>query len=229
MALVDWIRRHIGRSLQSGPPLFRVVERATGRVITTSADRETAFGLLNVELERGHSWSDLDLLDESGESLMLRQQQRAVDLMLPPSSRPTYYLTLDEARSMEDSYVVADGDWGGQVYFTIPASQIACDEERVRQLVREIDQVCWGGQEEGSLGVNYRSGLPGEDVVGGMGGGVLERGLWVHDEIRQLGWESAIARVLGGEVDALDPPVRRSADPSDGSRANRPRSQTPRE
>ena len=138
---------------------------------------------------------------------------------MPLSSRPTYYMTLDEARSIDGSYVVADGDWGGQVYFTIPAAQVACNEERLRRLVREIDLVCWGGQEEGSLGVNFRSGIPGEGVAGGMGGGALEGGLWVHDEIRQLGWESAIARVLGGEVDALAPPVPGRPDPSEDSEA----------
>lgn len=224
MTLFDMIRRRIGRSPQSEPSLFRLVERGTGRVIATTADRETAFGLLNVEVGRGRGWDDLDLLDESGESLMVRQHERAVDLTLPRSSRPTYYVTLVEARSIENSYVVADGDWGGQVYFTIPAAEVACSEERVRQLVREVDQVCWGGQEEGSLGVNFRSGTPGEGVVGGMGGGVLRGGLWVHDEISQLGWKPAIGRVLAGKVDALDPPV-----PGRGGRpeAELPGSQTP--
>jgi hypothetical protein len=150
-------------------------------------------------------WDDLELLDPVGESLMIRDGERAVDRVLPPEARPAYLGALSEARDA-GGYVILDGDWGGQVYVTAPATAVACDPARLGELLRGIDASAWGDQGDGSRKITYRSGAPGASVAGGMGGGVLLDRPWIHPELVQLGLGDAIGDVLAGRADALPNP-----------------------
>lgn len=182
-------------------PGYRLIELATGRVMGRSHDREVAFGLLRDAEAQGHAWEALDLLDPSGQSLMIREHERAVDHAL--GVPVTYHHTLEEARAA-DGWVILDGDWGGQVYLTSPASLVRIDHNGLKTLLHEIDLESWGGQEEASLSINFRVGAHGDVVGGGMGGGRLDRASpWIHPELVQLGLSDAINAVLAGEIGNL--------------------------
>jgi hypothetical protein len=185
---------------------YRLLERATGRQLGAAGDRDAAFALLDDAREAGMTWDELELLGPDGESLMIRGGERIVDKFLPRSGRPVYYPTLAEAQAV-GGWVVLEGDWGGQIFLTAPASMIDVSEERLRALLHEIDLEAWGRQGESSLGIHYVGGPLGRVMAGGMGGGVLLDDLWLHPELVQLGWSTAIRDALAGRLEALPIPV----------------------
>jgi len=106
-------------------------------------------------------------------------------------------------------FVVADGDWGGQIYFSVPKSMMHKDAD-VIGLVVFVDRKEWGCNESEGWNVcdrnplkNYESekadyesdeefeevwGKPSDTdwncVGGGMGGGLLLKDdVWVHPDI----------------------------------------------
>ena len=51
--------------------------------------------------------------------------------------------TLDEARQVPDAYAILEGDYGGQTYVTAPARLIQCDEQALRYLLQDLDDLAW--------------------------------------------------------------------------------------
>jgi len=53
---------------------------------------------------------------------------------------PYYALgSLEEARTISDAVVILEGDYGGQIYATCPASQVKCSEPALHHLLRDLD------------------------------------------------------------------------------------------
>jgi hypothetical protein len=196
------LRRARARGL-ARPGEYRLIEVATGRLLGTSTDRERAFARLRDAQAQGLAWDALDLLDPNGHSLMIREHERSVDHAMGVDV--SYLHSLAEAQA-ESAWVILDGDWGGQVYLTAPAVIVGIDEAGLSRLIHEIDLEAWGGQEEGSLSITYRRGAVGDGVWGGMGGGALLAGLWIHPELDQLGWFDGIEAMLLGRIDHLPTP-----------------------
>ena len=118
------------------------------------------------------------------------------------------YKTLQEARSDPDAVVILEGDWGGMIYVVAPLNLVRCDEDRLRQLLVDLDVVAWGppdGQEEGGRDLLYEHQPVGSGIPGGMGGAASTGELWVHQELVRLGIQDSIARVLSGELDRIPP------------------------
>lgn len=92
--------------------------------------------------------------------------------------------SLEDAKNDSGGYVVFHGDEGGQVYLTIPARQVNCTEADLSVLLAKIDHECWDNPRT-SL-VYFEHGEPGQSIPGGMGGGVLTDGLWLHDKITPM-------------------------------------------
>lgn len=104
--------------------------------------------------------------------------------------------TLAEAQAADDGVVVMEGDDGGQIYLTCPARLITCDELALEQLLNDLDSFGWNDPELAR--VFYERTPVGAGIGGGMGGGVVVEGLWLHEELRKLELEEPVRAVLEG-------------------------------
>ena len=103
------------------------------------------------------------------------------------------YSDLETAKSDPNAYVVMEGDWGGQIYLTCPVKYVICDEDMLRKILKKIDHMCWKGNGGDGAEIYYETWSQGEDVPGGMGGGLATDGLWIHPKILE---ENDIAEEL---------------------------------
>ncbi len=104
------------------------------------------------------------------------------------------FRTLVEAQADPEGIVVFEGDDGGQIYLVCTASSVRCSEEDLRALLRDLDSLKWNDVTSARV---YFESLPiGSGVWGGMGGGRVVNGLWVHPEIER--YAAAIQQVLCG-------------------------------
>lgn len=103
---------------------------------------------------------------------------------------------LETARAQPDMYAILEGDDGGTIYVTVPASMIFCTEETLHELLREIDGLVWKDNDEDMKRITYEPHKVGDRVAGGMGGGSIEPGVWIHNTLEQ--YRDAIESVLAG-------------------------------
>jgi hypothetical protein len=130
----------------------------------------------------------MDDFKEAALRLMDRLQEPGLD-------GPDTFL-MDELKSLHadmlarnpeaDPWLVLEGDWGGQIYLTIPWRLVGHDA-LVGALLHWLDWLAWecneGDGARASLYDPTRHGDdPEEGIDGGMGGGELRDGLWLHDE-----------------------------------------------
>ena len=106
------------------------------------------------------------------------------------------FRTLLDAQEAADGLVVMEGDYAGQIYLTCPASHVRCDQETLELMLRDLDALSW--KDAASAQVFYERGLPGSGVMGGMGGGLIVDGVWIHPQLQKLGVEEAVREVIGG-------------------------------
>ncbi len=109
---------------------------------------------------------------------------------------------LSDAQRTADGAVVLEGDWGGTIYATCPACLLRCDEGTLGQLLRDLDALIWPGQPE-DAGVFYLRLPAGSQVPGGMGGGIVIDGIWVHDTFEALGIAQQIRDVITGRASRI--------------------------
>lgn len=105
--------------------------------------------------------------------------------------------SLAEARADPDGVVILEGDMGGQIYLVVRAIQVACSEDALEQLLRDLDAREWPRNDADMARVCFERKPIGGPVAGGMGGGVVTEGVWVHPRLRAL--EQDIAEVLSGK------------------------------
>lgn len=97
------------------------------------------------------------------------------------------YKDLKSAKTDPDSYVVMQGDWGGQIYLTCPIKCVTCDEYMLKKVLRKLDGMCWGCNAGAGADLCYETHRSGDVVPGGMGGGLATDGLWIHPNILNEG------------------------------------------
>ena len=114
----------------------------------------------------------------------------------------TAFTTFVHARKHPDSVVIFEGDDGGTIYLTIPVRLVACGEAALRQLLFDIDAMCWS-RADGAR-VVYEVVPAGAGVAGGMGGGRVGDGLWLHSTVEALGMREDIQQVLNGQRQRID-------------------------
>src|SRR5688572_23587284 len=107
--------------------------------------------------------------------------------------------SLAEAKQVPDGVVILEGDDGGQIYVVVRAADVHCNEDTLRHLLRDLDAREWN--DPSMAHVIYERRPVGDTVPGGMGGGAVAAGLWVHQRLSHL--EDSIAAVLRGERDRL--------------------------
>jgi hypothetical protein len=125
-------------------------------------------------------------------------------------ARGTDYIafrTLAEAREHPDSAVIFEGDYGGTIYLTVPVRLIACDHLVLRDLLADIDTMCWA--DPSGARVLYERRPVGSGVAGGMGGGRIIEGLWLHARLEALGVRDEIEAVLAGRLTHISTAGRR--------------------
>jgi hypothetical protein len=123
-------------------------------------------------------------------------------LMADARSEPYEALrSLAAAQSVEDGVVVMEGDYGGQIYLVCPACLVSCDESVLEQLLADLDAHEWNDSE--GARVFYERRAVGAGVAGGMGGGTVVEGVWLHDELRKLGLEPAVLDVIANRRERI--------------------------
>jgi hypothetical protein len=115
--------------------------------------------------------------------------------------------TFDAARNRPDSVLIFEGDDGGTIYLTVPMSKVACSEVALKQLLSDIDAMCWADIRMARMVYEV---LPiGGTVAGGMGGGRVVDGLWLHPKVERLGLRKDIEQVLHGQRERVESPRKR--------------------
>jgi hypothetical protein len=107
--------------------------------------------------------------------------------------------SLTEAKQVVDGVVILEGDDGGQIYAVVAAADVQCSEETLQGLLRDLDAQEWN--DPSMAHVIYERRTVGDTVAGGMGGGTVRAGVWVHARLRHL--EGSIAAVLHGERERI--------------------------
>jgi|GEM_PF-1843866 len=106
------------------------------------------------------------------------------------------YANLEDAKA-GNAHLHMEGDWGGQIYLSVPAAQVFCDEQRLKQLLAEIDEKEWSCNNGDGTSLTYRKGIKEIGINGGMGGGEITDSLWVHPEMDAM--KPVIQDVLDGK------------------------------
>lgn len=89
--------------------------------------------------------------------------------------------TLEEAMTASDAAVVMTGDYGGQVYLTVPARLVRCGEQTLRLLLSDLDAMRM--MRPAVVELHYERHPVGAGVAGGTGGGRVVDGVWVHPDL----------------------------------------------
>ena len=138
------------------------------------------------------------------ESLLRGCLQRVTGTMYAPLR------TLAEARAADDGVVVLEADWGGQILVVARAATVACDETVLGQLLLDLDELTWPGNELKGIALCFERVPVGAGIAGGMGGGRVTEDVWVHAELVQAGLEPGVRAVIAGQCRRLpepNPPV----------------------
>jgi hypothetical protein len=108
----------------------------------------------------------------------------------------------EEAKKYNDSYMIMEGDWGGQIYLSIPVKKINCDQVTLIKLLNEIDRTEWRCNCGKGSGIYFERKNIGEELVGGEGGGIATNGLWVHENLNEI--KDKILAVLNGKSKSIN-------------------------
>ena len=108
--------------------------------------------------------------------------------------------SLSEAKAA-DGVVVLEGDYGGQIYVVAPAEVVACSEQTLEQLLADVDGLVW--KDLAGARVFFEAAEEGSVIPGGMGGGRVTKGIWIHEDLKKLGVASGIEDVLAGRGERL--------------------------
>jgi len=94
-------------------------------------------------------------------------------------------------------WLVLEGDWGGQIYLTIPICFLG-EEAKVAELLKFIDERAWSCNDGHGTDVQLNlTNNPENGVSGGMGGGMLLDRLWMYCEFSDSRWKEKVFEMLG--------------------------------
>jgi len=115
--------------------------------------------------------------------MFIKNNESAVRKMVADSKLENYtpFENLLEAKKYKEAYLIMEGDYGGQIYLTIPVEKIQCSEKNLFDLLNYLDDLSWKYSEGAKL--FYEKIKEKTIVAGGMGGGVITSDLWVHSDL----------------------------------------------
>jgi hypothetical protein len=119
--------------------------------------------------------------------------------MIAESSGRTYvaFETLSEAKQHANGVAILQADDAGQIYVVCPTSLIECSAESLDQFLVDIDKMQWN--DASSAGIFFEEYEVGDVVPGGMGGGIVIDGIWIHPRLSEVGVIGSVEKVLRGE------------------------------
>jgi hypothetical protein len=127
----------------------------------------------------------------------LADHERPLGAFGADSSTPYSPLrSLEEAQAVPDGVVILQGDEGGQIYVVCPAAQVRCSTEALETLLLDLDALAWNEPE--SAHIYFERKPVGAGVAGGMGGGLVAAGPWIHEAFVKLLLSESIGEVLRG-------------------------------
>lgn len=109
--------------------------------------------------------------------------------------------SLEEAKEYEDGIVILQGDDGGQIYLVVPAAEVNCSIEILKQLLVDLDEIAWPENVASMRGIFYERRSLGSQIAGGMGGGMVLGEVWIHKDFFQL--VPIILALLAGSRDRI--------------------------
>jgi len=107
--------------------------------------------------------------------------------------------SLEAAQSDPHGIAVLEGDDGGTVYAVVPAREAGCSLGALQQLLVDLDERVWPHNPPNMRHLYFESRREGEAVPGGMGGGLVAAGVWLHPEVARLGLTDAVLDVIAGK------------------------------
>lgn len=145
-----------------------------------------------------------DLKGDS-ENVATEEHESPVRKLVAEASGSPYCALKDrtEASIYDDSVMIMEGDWGGQIYLVCPVHLMKCDDVALKLLLRTLDGLAWPGNCLEGACIYYERHNKGEIISGGMRGGLVEDGLWVHNEFLDL--RDKIEQVILGKACELQP------------------------
>lgn len=190
---------------------YEVIDLRTNNILVSRTDRDEGQRAFDGFVAQGWTWEDLDLVEVGAgyrQSLLIREYESGARKMMTEYHGKVYrsFRTLAEAKAAPVAAVSVEGDYGGQIFATCPVKLVGCSEVRLRRLAEELEAEVENTNYVGGAQVIYEPLPVGAGVSGGMGGGLVVDGVWVHEEIRQLGWAPAVEATLRGTRDDLPPP-----------------------
>jgi hypothetical protein len=121
------------------------------------------------------------------------------------------FKSLNEARAHPDSALIMEADSGGQILLTCPVDKVHAREESLQWLLCDLENISWGpgGLSDDNIPydarIYYEPLPPGSGVGGGMRGGCVLEGPWIHEELEKLGLRPQIVEILEGKRERLQP------------------------
>lgn len=139
--------------------------------------------------------------------IQLSKHHSGLRSMMAEASGGSYiaFDSLEAARNRPDSIVIFEGDDGGTIYLTVPTYKVACGEIALHHLLS--DAMCWN--DLSAAHVFYELVPIGGSVAGGMGGGRVIDGVWLHSKVEELGVRQDIELVLDGRRERIEADQKR--------------------
>ena len=97
--------------------------------------------------------------------------------------------------------MILQGDDGGQIYFTCPASKIKCSESDLERLLQYLDGLAW--KDASAARIYFEDRRANSGVPGGMGGGLALDDVWLHPNLQKLGLEEKVRSFVTGSIGEL--------------------------
>lgn len=107
--------------------------------------------------------------------------------------------SFEQAKTIKNACVIFEGDYGGQIYLTCPMKYVQCSESTLHKLWKSIDKIEWDSNDIYQQGIFYEVISVGQGVAGGMGGGRVVDGLWIHKRLENAGLREKIADIIANK------------------------------
>jgi hypothetical protein len=148
----------------------------------------------------------------ASEPARLPEGVSALRYMMAEADEKNYvnYRTIEEARCDPNAALVMEADSGGQILLTCPVRHVRATDAALRQLLVDLECISWGTgfdpqcREPFDAEMFFEPAPVGAGVAGGMGGGAVVDGAWLHPELEHLLLRPQVEEILNGLRERLD-------------------------
>ena len=114
------------------------------------------------------------------------------------------HATLAEAIA-NDAHVILQGDYGGQIYFTCPATKVKCSESGLKRLLDYLDARSWNDTQGASIFFEDRTpdSTAEIEILTGAAADLKVADIWLHTRLQELKLEARVRSFVFGVTDEL--------------------------